>query len=106
MMADMRTKVGTVLMIAVLSALGATHALAATGTTGVRYVCDSAAELVVMRNATVASVRFIGRTYELRRKASSIGVKYISTNAALIIDGKSAVFVADDQLSLGTCSRA
>ena len=48
-------------------------------------------------------LQFIDRNYRLRRKSSSLGEKYISKSAALIMDGKSAVFVAEDRLQLGRC---
>lgn len=78
------------------------HALAAP----VRYACPASENLTVKRNLAAARVTLAGRTYDLQRKQSSIGVKYLSANAALIIDGASAVFVADDHLDLGTCVRA
>jgi len=105
-MASMRIRAATGVMIAVLSVLIAANAIAAVGTKPVRYVCESAPELVVMRTMNNASVHFAGKTYELRREASSIGAKYISGNAALIVDGRSAVFVSEDQLQLGTCLQA
>ena len=64
-------------------------------------VCSNSA--CTTRTDETAVVRFVDRTYELRRKRSSIGVKYTSARAALIIDGPSAVFVAEDRLQLGTC---
>jgi hypothetical protein len=105
-MANVRIRAAAGLMIAVLSVLGAASALAATATKPIRYVCESAPELLVMRTANKASVHFGTKTYDLRREASSIGAKYISRNAALIVDGRSAVFVSDDQLQLGTCLQA
>jgi hypothetical protein len=36
----------------------------------------------------------------------ALGEKYGSPTAALIIDGSSAVFVADDRLQLGACVKA
>lgn len=106
-MRDTRLKVAAALMFAVFSLLGAGHALAApAATTSVRYACQPKQSLVVMRSHDTATVRFNDRSYELRRKASSIGEKYIAKDAALIIDGKSAYFVADDRLQLGTCVEA
>ena len=86
---------------------GVGHATAATaaGST-IRYACQPAQNLVVTRSGKTATVQFIDRTYDLRRKASSIGEKYIAKDAALIIDGKSAFFVAEDRLQLGTCVEA
>jgi membrane-bound inhibitor of C-type lysozyme len=84
--------------------LGAAQAHAAPLTE--RYACDARQSLVVVRSPASATVRFIDRTYELQRKRSSLGEKYGSPTAALIIDGSSAVFVADDRLQLGACVKA
>jgi hypothetical protein len=81
----------------------ASVAAAAAPSAETRYVCTPAQDLVVTRSGNAAFVQFIDRTYELQRKRSSIGEKYISNTAALIIDGPSAVFVAEDRLQLGTC---
>lgn len=72
----------------------------------IRYACEGRQNLVVERDRDRARVNFIDRSYELKRKPSSIGIKYGSSTAALIIDGHSAVFVADDRLQLGTCTEA
>ena len=105
MLTDMRFKAAGGLMTIVLSLLGAAQAHAATPTE-MRYQCAPRQKLVVSRTDETAVVRFVDRTYELRRKRSSIGVKYTSARAALIIDGPSAVFVAEDRLQLGTCLEA
>lgn len=72
----------------------------------VQYECPASENLTVEREGSIARVTFAGRSYDLRQKRSSIGDKYISQSAALIIDGDSAVFVAEDQLDIGTCVRA
>lgn len=106
-MTDMRLKVAAALLLAVLSTLGVGHATAASAAgSAIRYACQPAQNLVVTRSADGATVLFVDRTYELRRKASSIGEKYISKSAALIIDGKSAIFVTEDRWQLGTCVEA
>lgn len=105
MLNDLRLKVAAALMSGVLSVLGGAQAHAAPSTT-VRYACDARQNLVIERDKDIARVRFVDRTYELKRTASSIGVKYLSPTAALIIDGTSAVFVADDRLQLGACTEA
>ena len=106
-MMDSRITVGAALLFGVLSTLGIGRAAVAhAATIEVRYACQPSQNLVVTRSGDSATVQFIDRTYQLRRKASSIGEKYVSGTAALIIDGKSAVFVADDRLQLGTCVEA
>jgi hypothetical protein len=102
MLTDTRLKVAGGLMVIVLSLLGAAQAHAATPT-AMRHQCALRQNLVVSRTADTALVHFIDRTYELRRTRSSIGAKYTSPTAALIIDGPSAVFVAENRLQLGTC---
>lgn len=101
MHSSLRMKIAVGLLFGVVSVLGAAHAGAATKE--VRYLCEPAQQLVVQRTSRTAAVRFIDRSYVLDRKASSIGERYVSANAALIIDGPSAVFVAEDRLQLGTC---
>jgi len=102
-MVRMGIKVATGLMLALLSFSGTVQAHAATASIEARYACTNAQEFVVARTADKALVQFDGKTYELQRRPSSIGVKYISATAALIVDGPSAVFVADDRFQLGTC---
>lgn len=71
----------------------------------VRYACPASTELTVQRNLGSARVTLAGQKYDLHRKRSSIGEKYLSANAALIIDGGSATFVSEDHLDVGTCVR-
>lgn len=72
----------------------------------VRYACPASADLAVQRTGSTARVNYAGHRYELQRKRSSVGDKYVSPKAALIIDGNSAIFVAEDLIDLGTCTRA
>lgn len=101
----MRVRVAAVLLLGVLATLGAVQAQAAPAIQK-RYQCEERQKLVIIRSPSNARVEFIDRAYELHRKASSIGQKYTSRDAALIIDGTSAVFVAQDRLQLGTCVEA
>jgi hypothetical protein len=104
MLKDMRIRIAAGLLAGVLSVLGSAQVHAAVSNT--RYACDGRQSLVVERDSARARVNFIDRSYVLRRKSSSIGVKYESPHAALIIDGSSAVFVADNRLQLGICTAA
>lgn len=104
-MNDIRIKVAAGLLAGVVSVLAGVDAHAATAT-ATRYQCNPRQSLVVSRSGDRAVVEFIDRTYELRRKRSSIGETYISPTAALVIDGPSAVFVAQDRLQLGSCVKA
>ena len=94
-------RTGRVFAAAMIASLTITPATAAPK--AVRYACPTSEDLAVQRDHSTARVKFAGRTYELQRQRSSIGDKYISSKAALIIDGRSATFVADDLLDLGTC---
>jgi hypothetical protein len=71
--------------------------------TAVRYSCSATEELSVQRDGSTARVSLGGRSYDLQRKRSSIGDKYLSSAAALIIDGPSATFITQDRLDLGSC---
>jgi YD repeat-containing protein len=106
MMIETRVKVAFGILIGVASVIGSAHATAAPVGTETHYQCDARQRLVVWRTADSATVQFIDRTYELRRRDSGIGIKYIAPKAALIIDGNSAVFVAQDRLQLGQCLEA
>ena len=105
MIDDSRIRVAGALMIGVLSVLAAAQAHATAPET-VRYACEDRQTLSVQRDARSARVIFPDRSYALERKPSGIGVKYASSSAALIIDGSSAVFVADDRWQLGACTEA
>jgi len=76
------------------------------GTGPVQCSCGDGAWLTVQTNANSARVSIDGRNYDLQRGRSSIGHKYLSADAALIIDGHSAVFVAGQYLDLGACVEA
>ena len=82
--------------------LGKAHAAPAP----VRYSCPARGSLTIRRDGSSARVMLAGQAYELTRRPSSIGDKYISSTAALIIDGATAVFVANNHPDLGTCSKA
>lgn len=106
-MKNARIKVAAAGLFAVLSMLAVAHGTAAAASaSAMRYSCVPAQNLVVRRHGNTATVHFIDRTYELRRSASSMGEKFLSPHAALIIEGKSAVFVAEDRMQLGTCVEA
>ena len=105
MIRNKRARLAARLMAAVLSVLASAQ-VHATPVTAVRYACEGRQNLVVERDGATAHVRFVDRSYDLKRRASGIGVKYESPNAALIIDGPSVIFVADDRLQLGACTEA
>ena len=102
---DLRIRVAAGLLAAVLGSLGAAHA-AATPDAPVRYTCPDSLEFVVSRTPQSATVVFGARSYLLDRSRSSIGEKYLSADAALLVDGPSAVFVAEDRHGAGACMAA
>lgn len=102
-MSDSRTRIAAGLWISILSVLATAQAAHASPVTEVRYACDSAQRLVVRQSGDTATVQFMDRSYLLKRVSSSIGEKFLAPTAALIVDGKSAVFVAEDRLQLGQC---
>ena len=69
----------------------------------VSYSCTPGDALTIAHDRSSARVSYAGRTYDLQRKRSGIGLTYLSPKAALVIDGNSAIFVADDHYDLGTC---
>lgn len=105
-MVDGRLKIAAGLLTGVLSVLATAQAAHAAPVTEVHYACDSAQRLVVHQSGDMATVQFIDRSYLLKKAPSSIGEKFLAPTAALIIDGKSAVFVAEDRLQLGQCLEA
>jgi hypothetical protein len=67
------------------------------------YQCSDGDRFVVARTGSVAVVRVGGFAYKLPRKRSSLGQKYGSEIATLIIDGPSAVFKSERHLHLRDC---
>ena len=102
---DIGMRVGAGLLAMALGSQGAAHA-AAPVAAPVRYACADSREFIVTRSAASATVVFRDRTYTLQRGRSSIGEKYLSDAAALILDGPSAVFVADDRPAADVCVAA
>ena len=102
---EKRVRIAAGLMLGVLSLLGGAQAVAAS-TVEIHYACDGNQRLSVRQAKDAADVRFIDRTYRLSRKPSNLGERYSSANAALVIDGSFAVFVAEDRLQLGKCMEA
>ena len=97
-------KTARVLVAFGLAGTSATHAHSGPNT--IHYACPRNHDLTVERSGYAASVRFAGRTYDLRQVPSSIATQYVSPKAALIIDGSTAVFVTNAETDLGTCIKA
>lgn len=103
-MAGVKTiRIGALLIFAARAALGSAEPNAPPPS-AMQYTCSGRQNLVIERDRVSARVTFANRSYVLQRKRSSVGEKYLSPGAALIIDGRSAVFVADDGTELGNCT--
>ena len=93
------------LLVAVTALPATIHAHPNSNTS--QYTCTAeVGDMKVERSGATAHVTLAGRSYALKWKQSSIGDKFISPTAALIIDGDSAIFVSEDQLNLGPCTKA
>lgn len=68
------------------------------------YECSGGRTFAVTRDARAATVHYRDTRYELQRRTSSLGVRYSSPKASLIIDGDVAVFVTERILDLHVCS--
>lgn len=60
------------------------------------YLCTDGAALSVLRQSGVATVDYQGSVYRLSEKRSSLGERYTSADATLIIDRHYAVFVTEE----------
>ena len=68
-----------------------------------QYRCADNRLMAVARNSDGAVVTVGDRSYQLKPKRSSLGERYVSSRASLIIDGTFAAFVAEDLLDLEDC---
>jgi hypothetical protein len=68
------------------------------------FVCEQGGSFTVSRSGTTALVRFGDGGYRLERRRSSIGERFSSLGATLIIDGDFAAFVAEDRLDVSGCT--
>lgn len=102
-MGSVRQTIARFVLSAFLAGFGAAGANAASGP--VSYACTPGDALTIAHDRMAARVSYDGKTYDLRRKRSTIGLTYLSQRAALVIDGNSAIFVADDHYDLGTCTK-
>jgi hypothetical protein len=90
-------------MLIVLAALAASTP--ATASEARTYSCSRPGSLEVRFTRTTAFVNFERREYQLHRKRSSIGVRYGSPSAALMLDGQFAVFVTEGSRHAVRCSQ-
>jgi len=67
------------------------------------YECSGGKTFTVRRDPTVATVDYGEQSFQLSRRSSSLGMRYSSKGASLIIDGDFAVFATDKILNLKLC---
>ena len=67
------------------------------------YLCTDATQLSVVRRSEIATVEHQGSAYRLTHKPFSLGERYTSADATLIVDGRSAVFVTQDAAYAQRC---
>ena len=89
--------------VVVLALVGCSSPTSARGGRIATYECAGGKAFTVRRDAKVAMVEYDDQSYRLDRRTSSMGVKYSSDEASLIIDGDLAVFVAETVLDLKLC---
>ena len=94
------------LPVLLLLSAGCATTAAATVAADLLYRCEGGEAFTVRDSGSAAVVRFTDGDYVLQRKRSSLGRRYASPQAALIIDGETAVFVAEDRLDLDRCRKA
>ena len=86
--------------------LAACSAVAAPRLTSSIYRCHDGQRFSVDRNSQTALIRYANNRYSLSRRPSSLGVKYSSAEATLIIDGQFAAFVTETVMDLENCYEA
>lgn len=69
----------------------------------VTYRCGDGRSFKVEQAGQIATVEYAGTRFQLRRRTSSIGARFASEHATLIVDGDSAVFVTPHVLDLKAC---
>lgn len=71
---------------------------------GRRFTCSDGTTFVVAVSGEVADVSFFrSERYRLQAKPFSLGQRFVSPTATLIIDGRFATFVSNRRLNLRSC---
>lgn len=83
--------------------LAACSAAATPQVTSAVYRCHDGRWFTVARNHNSASIRYADTSYNLSRRPSSLGMKYSSAEATLIIDHQFAAFVTETLMDLEQC---
>ena len=70
------------------------------------YECANGKSFSVRKTADGATVEFENEVFTLSKRKSSLGSRYSSDGASLVIDGDLAVFASETVLDLRMCSRS
>jgi hypothetical protein len=92
-------------LVAALAVGGCSPTKAAAAPQVTRYRCAQDQVFTVNRDAEAAVVTYANEEYALSRKPSSIGLRYASDSATLIIDDDYAAFVTEATTNLHACKR-
>ena len=90
-------------LVAALSANGCTPAQGNSPVSVTRYRCAENRYFIVERSENAAVVSYANTRYSLGRKPSSVGLRYASSEATLIIDSDFAAFVSETVTDLDDC---
>ena len=94
------------MLLLALIATGACSAEGRTSRTVTVFHCAGGRSFAVERDEKLAVVVLSGKRYELGRRRSSIGIRYATTGATLIVDGDMAAFVTGSVIDLQLCRSA
>lgn len=87
-----------------LAVLGGCSASASPAAINSVYQCTDGRMFSVARDARRAAVYYENERYSLSRRPSSMGIKYASPEATLIVDGEFAAFVTETIIDLKSCT--
>lgn len=91
---------------AVIAVLGGCSASASPAAINSVYQCSDGRIFSVARDDSRAAVYYEDERYSLSRRPSSIGLKYASPEATLIVDGAFAAFVTETIVDLENCNES
>lgn len=99
-----RVRDGSLLiLVAAIAVNGCTLAQGANPSNIARYRCADNRQFTVQHTDDAAIVSYANQNYTLWRRPSSIGLRYASSVATLIIDSDFAAFVSETVVDLDRC---
>jgi hypothetical protein len=99
----MRLFFSLALLLPLVSVIGCSAVLGTQSSTSI-YRCDGGRWFSVHRDKNTARIEYVDDRYSLARRPSSLGIKYASPEATLIIDGQFAAFATETVVDLEQCS--